>query len=718
MEAGKARLFTTDIPLLGEKEILVRVHYSFISSGTEYATLTSSGKNLYQKFTTNITNNTSKIIGSLKENGLAGTTSLIKNAMTQVIPVGYSCSGVVTAVGKKITRFKVGDFVACGGAGSANHAETISVPENLTIRLNKESSLKHASITTIGAIALQSIRRAHVELGENVCIIGLGLLGQLTVQLAKLSGAQVFGIDIQEERLDLAKAYGADYLFNPKNEDWLKSINFATAHQGVDTTIITAAGSSGELINHAMQITRRKGKVVLVGDVKLNFDREQFYTKEIDLLISCSYGPGRYDASYEREGNDYPYAYVRWTENRNMTLFARLIEEKKISIEPLIQHEFNFEHVEQAYDKLQKQQGLGVVLKYNSSYNATPPINTFANAPIVQAKAYVAPHGPINVAIIGAGGFCKVKLLPIIANIKNVVLHTIVDTANTNAINAARQYLVPHVSNSYEQILQDNQVHAVVIATPHYVHTEQIIRFIESGKAVFAEKPAVVNFEQLEQLQQCLDNNPGSLLAVDFNRSFSPFMIHIKKLIAQRSTPLMLNYRMNTGHLPADHWTQSEKNGGRIIGEACHIFELFCFLTDAMPITISVTPLSHDIVSIANTDNIIATVRMSDGSVCTLTFTSTGASLMRKEYMEIFFDGKSIVMDDYRELKGFGIAIADNKKVSSPDKGHEHLIHAFFEQAGKQNHQPPVSYERIITASRLTLMVDQLARQGGGMMTF
>ena len=374
-------------PQCNANSILVKTHYSFISTGTEGATISSSGQSLLKKCTTNAHEKIEKVKNALKENGITGTLALIKGTLDKVMELGYSCSGEVVHVGKNVTNFKIGDFVACAGSGIAHHAEYVVVPKHLAIKVADKNFLKQTSLTTIGAIALQGIRRANLKLGETVCVIGLGLIGQLTVQLAKISGCTVIGIDIDETKLKLATKIGCDKTFHALESDVKSELEFATHHHGVDATIITAASNSGTIIQQAMEVTRRKGKVVLVGDVKLEFDRSPFYQKEIDFLISCSYGPGRYDSSYENSGIDYPYAYVRWTENRNMQLFADLIQKNQINIDDLISHEFSIHESETAYTHVKQKTCLGVVLGYQTSLGK--PFETifrFANSKSLRAN--------------------------------------------------------------------------------------------------------------------------------------------------------------------------------------------------------------------------------------------------------------------------------------------------------------------------------------------
>ena len=719
LEKGRVSLHNVDVPLVNKNDVLVRVYYSFISSGTEVATIENSRKSLIKKFSNNLSQNTQKVLGAVKENGFSGTLSLIKGKMKQVLPLGYSCSGEVIAIGCNVKNFKRGDFVACAGSDVAHHADVVAVPENLVAKIKHKENLKHTSLTTIGAIALQGIRRAKLEIGEKVCVLGLGLIGQMTAQLAKLAGCQVFGVDLEEDRLTLAKKLGTDCVFNPQEEDFVNSITVASSRHGVDTTIITAGAASGKIIEQAMQITRRKGKVILVGNVKLDFDREIFYSKEIDLLISCSYGPGRYDHAYEKEGHDYPYPYVRWTENRNMQLFAHLIEEKKIDIAPLVSYEFNVQKVKKAYASLQQKDTLGVLLSYKLTEEKEFLERIIKDTKHVandrEDKPYKAPEKSIQTAVIGAGGFCKIRLLPIISSIKTVNIHAVIDTNATNLINVARSYDAQKTSNDFHKLVGDDDVHAVVIATPHVFHTEQAIKFMQMGKAVFVEKPAAVTFEQLEQLKAYHAKAPGSFYCVDFNRSFSPFMGAIKKLLDQRANPLIVHYRMNAGFIPQDHWIQSDANKGRIIGEACHIFELFCFLTDSNPVMVSVSPVYSQEKDMSVTDNFLASVTMDDGSCCSLLYTALGNSSMGKEDMEVFFDGKSIIMNDFLELKSYGLKLACNKKVQTADKGHERLLKQFFEEAKKPNGKSPIPFARIAMATELTLTVDKLARAGGGM---
>lgn len=716
LQRGKVNLQEIAIPLESEHNIIVKVHYSFISTGTEGATLVASGQSLFGKFTQETNGHIQKVLGALKENGIAGTIALIKDKINQVMPLGYSCAGQVVYVGSKVTNFRIGDFVACAGANYAHHADFVTIPQNLAVKINNPAVLKHASFTTIGSIALQGIRRANLQLGETVCILGLGLIGQITLQLAKLAGCRVIAADLVDEKVELAKQFGADIAFNALKYQLVDQVEFATGHRGADATIITAASKTGLIIEQAMKVTRRKGKVILVGDVKIDFAREQFYAKEIDFLISCSYGPGRYDSSYEIKGNDYPYDYVRWTENRNMEHFVKLLETKKINIQPLISHEFDLNRVIEAYECLQKSDALGIVLSYSSSQDDHElELSTKSVVDLDSVKSFIRSEKKIKVGIIGAGGFAKIKLLPIINSIKNCHIHTIIDTTATVSLNVARQYGSHRIHNDYRKILVDGEeVNAVVIATPHSEHFKQTIDCLSSGKAVFCEKPAAITREQLFQLQNFLSKNKNAVYCVDFNRSFSPFMKTIKEELKTRTNPLQAIYRMNAGYLKKDHWIQSPEHGGRIIGEACHIFELFCFLTDSIPVSVAVASVNAKNDDMNSNDNFSANITMSDGSLCTLIYTTHGNQDTGKEYMELFFDGKSIIMNDFYELTGYGIPKLFNCKTSTQNKGHEAIIQAFF-NATQSSHKPlPIPFERIIAATEVSIVVDELARQGGG----
>ncbi|KKQ48890.1 MAG: Oxidoreductase, NAD-binding domain protein [candidate division TM6 bacterium GW2011_GWF2_38_10] len=718
LQKGKVLVQQVSLPVCPDKGILVRVYYSFVSSGTEGATLANSAQPLLSRFVSNIADNTQKVVDTIKEHGVGVTLSLIKNKSGMVMPLGYSCSGQVMQVGSQVKGFRVGDYVACAGAGIANHAEVVAVPQNLAVRVTDPEKLKQASITTIGAIALQGIRRAGLQLGEKVCVVGLGLLGQLTVQLAKRAGCYVIGVDIQESRIKMAQQLGADCVLNASSSTIEHEIAIATGHIGVDVTIITAASSQGALLQQAMEITRRKGKVVLVGDVAIDFDRDPFYSKEIDFLISCSYGPGRYDDAYEKDGQDYPYAYVRWTENRNMELFVQLVQQGDLLIDPLITQTYALKDVEQAYASLATGGALGLVLEYDDKKEFIAPAVNNAVCDMHDVVPFHSVASCIGVACVGAGGFAKVKLLPLLAHTPGITLTNIVDTDPANARNVARQYGVACADNDFQRIVRDEKTQALVIATPHGLHAEQAIMAMRAGKAVFIEKPAAVTNEQYQQLLTFLRGHKDQVkYCVDFNRSFAPYFSAIGAVLEHRTNPVMINYRMNAGYIPQNHWIHGQANRGRIIGEACHIFELFCSLTRSYPVTVSVyTPLVRH-KDYAPSDNFTATFYMADGSVCSLLYTALGDVKMGKERAEVFFDGKSIIMDDFIRLSGFGVAPSFDQVARKADRGHACLIEHFFASL-RDEKALPIAYERILMATKMSLVVDVLASSGGGIQTF
>ncbi len=716
LENGALVVHNVAQPSLEERSILVSVHYSFISSGTEAATISNAQQS---PLFSNIPHKIKAVLKSLAQNGVEGTQALISSRLKGTLqPLGYSCSGKVIAVGKKVTKFRLGDFVACAGAGWANHADVVCIPENLAVAIPDESIVKHASVTTIGAIALQGVRRAQVQLGEIVAVVGLGLLGQITVELLKNAGCTVIGIDFLEDRLNLAKELGADYVF--ANSDQVqKEIEFLTKHKGVDCTLITAATESSQVVQTAMEYTRRKGRVVVVGDVGLNLQRNPLYKKEIDFLISCSYGPGRYDTAYEIDGCDYPYEYVRWTENRNMEAIVSLIKSKKLSVGKFASQEFHIEDVAQAYEKIKSKEALGIILKYTpkSDIAFVPAIKSASKEKFIKFPHFTESQN-IRVGFIGVGGFAQVKLLPVVSKVKNVKIAAIVDANIANAENTSRTYGAAVSLVNDTELFEKDLVDAVVIASPHSFHCDQIIEALQHGKAVFVEKPMVTTFDQHQKLSAFLNKHPEVPFCVDYNRSFAPFIQKIKHEIVGRKTPVIIRYRMNSGYIPGSHWVQTDMGAGRLIGEACHIFDLFCFLTGSEVASVSaeaIKPLSDNLFP---TDNFSVQISFKDGSLCSLLYTALGHSGLGKEHMEVFYDGKSIVMDDYKKLEGYGVSKSFNEVMTFQDKGHNFIINKFFNGLRTENKTMPISIERLNAVSELTLIIDKLVCQGGGEQQF
>jgi predicted dehydrogenase/threonine dehydrogenase-like Zn-dependent dehydrogenase len=697
---GRISLENVPVPLVEPGHVLVEVAYSLISAGTETTGVAQSGKSLIQRALEK-PERIQKVIEHLKSQGIQKTVAVVRGLQDQSTPTGYSCSGIVIQVGAGITDLKIGDHVACAGAGYANHAEIVLAPRNLVVKVPDRCDLRDAASMTLGSIAMQGVRRADLRLGEIVAVIGLGLVGQLTVQLLQAAGCRVIGIDLDSRRVELARQLGPEGAFTSDTADIIKEVYHRTASHGVDATIITAASSSNAIVQQAMEITRKKGRVVLVGDVGLSLNRSPFYEKEIDFLISSSYGPGRYDSHYEEKGIEYPYAYVRWTENRNMQEYLRLVNEGKVKLGSILEREYELAQAAQAYEELSTapEKPLGVLLRYPIADEDLR--RKKLETQVVLRNASI--EGKIRIAIIGAGAFAKSIHLPNLQKLSHLYhIRAIVSGTGSNAKETAQQIGADYASTNYQDVLDDPDVDAVLICTRHHLHAQQAIQAAQAGKAIFLEKPMALNQEELERLVDVLHETKVPFM-VGYNRRFSPAAQQIKDLVAGRQSPLMILYRMNAGYLPPDHWTQTAEGGGRIIGEACHIFDLFQYLIESPVLEVSATPIVPQSEHILASDNMSVTLRYDDGSVATLVYTALGSTDFSKEYMEVYTDGKVITVDDYRELRLSSFP-AKSWSFNVQQKGHLDELEMFSKFVRRR--QPSrVSVHDLVETANITFVV-------------
>jgi predicted dehydrogenase/threonine dehydrogenase-like Zn-dependent dehydrogenase len=697
---GAIDVATVPAPLVEPGHVLVEVAYSLISTGTEMSGMQGSGQPLWQRALQQ-PDNVLKVIEHLREHGIQRTVARVKGQLETGHPTGYSCAGVVIQVGEGVSDLQPGERVACAGAGLANHAEIVLVPRNLVVKVPAGCDLKSAASVTLGAIALQGVRRADPRLGEIVAVIGLGLLGQLTVQLLKAAGCRVIGCDLDRRRVDLASQLGADHVFVSTEVDFQTEIRHLTDGYGVDAVIITAATESDAVVQQAMEMARKKGRVVVIGAVGLGVQRSPFYEKELDLLISCSYGPGRYDSRYEKQGVDYPYAFVRWTETRNMAEYLRLVTEGKIRLDVILDREYDLSEAARAYHELQTAavKPLGVILRYPQNGVQEQAVKLSTQVPVQRNRV----QGKIRIAVIGAGGFAKGVHLPNLHKLRELYqIRAIVSTTGSNAQSVARQYEVDYASTSYADVLADPEVDAVLICTPHHLHAAQAQAAAEAGKAVFLEKPMALHQAELEALAAVLTQT-GVPFLVGFNRRFSPVVIRARALLANRRHPLMLFYRVNAGFLPRDHWTHGPQGGGRIVGEGCHMFDLFqALVSPARVIEVMATPIISHAEHVQSDDNVVATLRYDDGSVATLLYTALGTSDLPKEYVEMYYDNKTLIIDDFKALRVYGLKVPGWQGALA-DKGHLAELQMFARYV-RGEIAAPIPLADLVETTRVSLL--------------
>lgn len=700
VRGGSVMVQEVPAPSVSPRNILVRVHHSCISAGTEMAGVKMSGLPLYRRALKQ-PHHVKRVLQMMRDQGIKRVYDRVTGQLDAGLPTGYSAAGEVIAIGEQVEGFRPGDMVACAGAGIANHAEVIDVPVNLAVKSPDGLATEQACTVTLGAIAMQGVRRTNPTLGETVVVLGLGLLGQITAQLLSANGCRVIGTDPDSERVSVAEQGGMEFGVVSGEDDLVGRVHRLTDGMGADAAIITAATSSHHVISQAMQCCRKKGRVVLVGDVGLNLDRNDLYKKELDFLISSSYGPGRYDPLYEEGGQDYPLPYVRWTENRNMEEYLNLLAGGKVRLGGLAQRTFPIDHAVEAYESLNGagQKSLLTLLEYPESQTA------------FQRRITIAPvrstGKQIRVALVGAGNFAQAMHVPNLLQLgSDFKIQCVMSRTGANARAAATRSQAAYATTDYDQVLSDPDVDLVLIATRHNLHGRMALQALRAGKNVFVEKPLTIVPQELDEIEAFFGNtqNPP-LLMVGFNRRFSPPVQAALKVLASRTTPLLVNYRMNAGYIPADHWTQTEEGGGRNLGEACHIYDLFNALTVSQYTAISAVSINSSQRQWKKTDNFVASVSYADGSVCSLTYTALGDKSFPKETMDIFADGKVISLNDYKSLS---IAGGKHKgwRSMTQQKGQFEELQALA-ACLREGRPWPIPLEQIIQATRVSFAVEQ-----------
>lgn len=699
LKSGQMEILEVPFPALGKGQVLVRNHYSVVSAGTEGKTVSDARKGYIAKARSR-QKEVKQVIEMIKTNGLLETYKLVMNKLEAPAALGYSCAGEVIAIGDGVNDFQVGEFVACGGQG-AYHADVVSVFRNLCVKVPSNINLKHAAFTTIAAIAIQGIRQADLKMGESCVVIGLGVIGQLSIQILNAAGIKTIGIDIDDNQVKAARTCGAFLAVNRNQSGIEKLINDNTSGIGADAVIITAGTSSLDPINFAGEIIRRKGKVVIVGAVPTGFERHNFYKKELELLMSSSYGPGRYDLNYEEKGVDYPAGYVRWTENRNMQSFVDLLSAGRLDIEKLISHTFALENAPDAYSMiLDKSESFsGILIEYDS--------DAAIKKNVVLQTASSKP-GEANVAFIGAGNFAQNILLP---RLKGLCSFTGIATAHGNTARyVADKYRFSFCTNNVDEIFSDKNTSTVFVTTRHNLHADFVMKALNAGKNVFVEKPLAMNIEELSQIKETYANsskNVNPILFVGFNRRFSPFVQKMKEMFLDQQ-PKAIHFRINAGSLPKDHWVNDlEIGGGRIVGEACHFIDLAMYIAGSR-----ITSVTANAIKDSNNvhDTVTITLDFENGSIANISYFSNGSKSMSKEYLEVFCGGHSAIIDDFKTMKVFSKK-ETKYKLKSQDKGHTAELIAFI-SAIKNGHPSPIPFDEIYISSLATFKVLESIKEG------
>lgn len=696
---GEVTVVDVPMPKLLPGCVLVRIAASVLSAGTERASSEFAGKNLLQKAKAR-PDLVRQVLNKTARDGVFSAISAVRQRLDQPAALGYSSAGTVIGVGEGVNDINIGDRVACAGAGYAVHADFACVPRLLVSKLPAESGLgfDEAAFTTLGAIAIHGVRMAEAKLGEVVAVIGLGLLGQITVQILKAAGCHVVGVDILSSRASLAVEMGADAATSSAEEFRDLCLTHSSG-RGADAVLITAETLSGGPVSLAAQVARDRAIVVAVGTVGMDLPRRGYFEKELDFRVSRSYGPGRYDSAYEQKGRDYPAGYVRWTETRNMGAVLRLMEERKLNVSPLITHRFPIERAASAYEMIAEGSGvpyMGILIEYADHADERPALE------LVNKSNHARRGDSISIGLIGAGNFANSTLLPAIKRISGVQFASVASASGAHARYTAEKFGFQSCTASEAAVMEDSSVNTVVIATRHHLHAEQVVSALDAGKNVFCEKPLCLNQSELREIIRARSRSQNkSLLMVGFNRRFAPLVVRMKNFLQNIHEPLAMHYRVNAGYLPADHWINDpEQGGGRILGEACHFIDLLSFLAGALPVEVHTRDVANS--GQYSGDNVVIALRFSDGSQGTITYVANGCASFSKERIEIFGGNAVAVLDDFRrcEFVRHGKRKVFRSRFTA-SKGHKE-VWSVFSDALRGGTPAPIPFDEIITSTLAT----------------
>ena len=703
IKTGKTELVEVPCPIVKPGHLLINSSFSIISAGTERM-LVEFGKANYLSKAKQQPDKVKQVLNKLKTDGILSTLNSVQAKLDQPLPLGYSNTGTVMEIGKGVDNFDIGDRVISNGP----HSEVVCVPKNLCAKIPEGVGDEEAAFTVLASIALQGVRLARPTLGENFVVTGLGLIGQLVMQILIAQGCQVLAIDFNKDRLELAKRFGAETVNLSKGEDPIKrGLDFSKG-QGVDGVIIAASTKSSEPVHQAAQMCRKRGRIVLVGVTGLELSRADFYKKELTFQVSCSYGPGRYDTEYEIKGQDYPFGLVRWTEQRNFETILQMMKDKRLNVLPLISHRFPFEEAEEAYKLISsKESSLGIVLQYPLKKEKESKDLFSRNIVLAQNKnKEKKPTEPV-VGMIGAGNFTNQVLLPALSK-TGVRLKSIASSGGVSGAHLGKKYGFEQSITDIDIIFNDPEINVVFITTRHNSHAQFVCRALEAGKNVFVEKPLAITLEELKKVREIYNNSRkqnNSTLMVGFNRRFAPNIQKMKNLLDTIREPKSFIVTVNAGQIPADHWTQDpEVGGGRIIGEGCHFIDLMRFLI-GYPITgVKSTVIGNYSKVEPRSDKITFTMTFADGSFGTVHYLANGHKSFPKERVEVFCAGRILALDNFRVLRGYGWPGFKTMRLLRQDKGHNEEVKKFIE-AIKEGKESPISAEEIFEVTKVSFEI-------------